>query len=117
MTYPPSGAALREPEPDQSSAPPAVPAQRRGVASLAVERLRSAATTEPGRLQIIGAALALGGGESARSWLLAGTFADAIDLAATLKFRDDLPRPGVVGVGLLAGGSAALGARLLTELD
>ncbi|MFC8590596.1 hypothetical protein [Streptomyces atroolivaceus] len=59
MTYPPSGTALREPEPDQSSAPPAVPAQRRGVPSVAVERLRAAATTEPGRLQIIGAALAL----------------------------------------------------------
>ncbi|MFC9944415.1 hypothetical protein [Streptomyces pratensis] len=59
MTYPPSGAAPRLPEPDQSSAPPAVPAQRRGAPSVAAERLRAAATTEPGRLQIIGAALAL----------------------------------------------------------
>ncbi|MFF3829992.1 hypothetical protein ACFYXX_04455 [Streptomyces sp. NPDC002458] len=59
MTYPPSGPALREPGPDLSSAPVAVPAQRRGAPSVAVERLRAAATTEPGRLQIIGAALAL----------------------------------------------------------
>ncbi|MFJ8859771.1 hypothetical protein ACIRD8_15195 [Streptomyces sp. NPDC102451] len=59
MTYPPSGAALREPGPDQASAPVTVPAQRRGAPSVAVERLRAAATTEPGRLQIIGAALAL----------------------------------------------------------
>ncbi|MFF9685711.1 hypothetical protein [Streptomyces sp. NPDC014623] len=57
MTYPPSGTALREP--DQPPAPPAVPAPRRGVPSEAVERLRAAATTEPGRLRIIGAALAL----------------------------------------------------------
>ncbi|MEU1216858.1 hypothetical protein ABZ424_31590 [Streptomyces sp. NPDC005790] len=59
MTYPPSGTALREPGPDQPSAPVTVPAQRRGVPSVAVERLRAAATTEPGRLRIIGAALAL----------------------------------------------------------
>ncbi|MFJ8883895.1 hypothetical protein ACIRJR_10830 [Streptomyces sp. NPDC102402] len=59
MTYPPSGSALREPGPDQSAAPAAVPAQRRGVRSVAVARLRAAATTEPGRLQIIGAVLAL----------------------------------------------------------
>ena len=65
----------------------------------------------------LGTALALGGGESARGWLIAGTLADAIDLAATLKFREDLPRGGAVGVGLLAGGSAALGVRLITALD
>ncbi|MFG2589279.1 hypothetical protein [Streptomyces sp. NPDC048438] len=59
MTYPPSGAALREPEPDVPSAPVTVPAQRRGAPSVAVDRLRAAATTEPGRLQIFGAVLAL----------------------------------------------------------
>ncbi|MFC8224427.1 hypothetical protein [Streptomyces sp. NPDC057287] len=59
MTYPPSGAALREPGPDRSAAPVTVPAQRRGPASEAAGRLRAAATTEPGRLQIIGAVLAL----------------------------------------------------------
>ncbi|MET9589685.1 hypothetical protein ABZY45_01775 [Streptomyces sp. NPDC006516] len=59
MTYPPSGTAPREPGPDRPSAPVTVPAQRRAVASEAVHRIRAAATTEPGRLQFIGAALAL----------------------------------------------------------
>ncbi|MEU5654522.1 hypothetical protein ABZ802_02720 [Streptomyces sp. NPDC047737] len=59
MTYPPSGTAPREPGPDRPSAPVTVPAQRRAVASEAVRRIRAAATTEPGRLQFIGAALAL----------------------------------------------------------
>ena len=59
MTYPPSGPALREPGPDLPSAPVTVPAQRRGAPAVAVERLRAAATTEPGRLRIIGAVLAL----------------------------------------------------------
>src|SRR5688500_12688437 len=39
----------------------------------------------------LGAAWALGGGESSRPWMLAGTLADAVDLAATLRFRDDMP--------------------------
>ncbi|WP_329228913.1 hypothetical protein OG488_12985 [Streptomyces sp. NBC_01460] len=59
MTHPPSGAALREPGTDGPVAPAAVPAQRRGLRSEAAGRLRAAATTEPGRLQIIGAVLAL----------------------------------------------------------
>lgn len=59
MTYPPSGTAPREPGPDRPSAPVAVPAQRRGVGAEAAARLRAAATTEPGRLQIYGAVLAL----------------------------------------------------------
>ena len=65
----------------------------------------------------LGTAWALGGGEGARPWLLAGTLADAIDFAATLKFRNDLPLGGVIGVGALAGGSAALGLGLLSQLD
>ena len=65
----------------------------------------------------LGAAWALGGGERSRPWLLAGTLADAADLAATLKFRDDLPPLGVIGVGAMAGGSAALGLWLLSEVD
>ncbi|MEU0129689.1 MULTISPECIES: hypothetical protein [unclassified Streptomyces] len=59
MTYPPSGSALRESAPDPRAAPVTVPAPRRGVRSVAAERLRTAATTEPGRLQIAGAVLAL----------------------------------------------------------
>lgn len=42
--------------PSEPSAPPAVP--RRGAWDVGRERLRTAATTEPGRLQIIGAVLA-----------------------------------------------------------
>ncbi|MFF5895927.1 hypothetical protein ACFY8O_08370 [Streptomyces argenteolus] len=57
MTYPPSGTAPHEPGPHRPSAP--VPAQRRALPSEAVRRIRAAATTEPGRLQFIGAALAL----------------------------------------------------------
>ncbi|MFE7747854.1 hypothetical protein [Streptomyces sp. NPDC057428] len=59
MTYPPSGAAPRETAPDPRAAPVTVPAPRRGARAVAVERLRSAATTEPGRLQLYGAVLAL----------------------------------------------------------
>ncbi|MFE4454123.1 hypothetical protein [Streptomyces sp. NPDC056796] len=57
MTHPPSGTALREPGPDRSSAPPSPPAPRPDTPS-AAGRLRAAATTEPGRLRIIGAVLA-----------------------------------------------------------
>ncbi|WP_103516262.1 hypothetical protein [Streptomyces sp. SM10] len=57
MTYPPSGTALRESGPDQPVAP--VPAQRRDIRAETVAQLRAATTTEPGRLQIIGAVLAL----------------------------------------------------------
>ena len=57
MTYPPNGGSLRERAPVQP--PASVPAQRRSAWSGPTERLRAAATTEPGRLQIIGAVLAL----------------------------------------------------------
>lgn len=57
MTYPPSGTALRESGPDQTAAP--VPAPRRDIRAETVAQLRAATTTEPGRLQIIGAVLAL----------------------------------------------------------
>lgn len=59
MTYPPNGDSQRERAPERAAAPTTVPAQRRGAGAVAVERLRAAATTEPGRLQIIGAVLAL----------------------------------------------------------
>ncbi|MFI8005718.1 hypothetical protein [Streptomyces sp. NPDC086010] len=59
MTYPPSGTAPREPAPGPRAAPVGVPAPRRGARTAAVGRLRSAATTEPGRLRILGAVLAL----------------------------------------------------------
>lgn len=59
MTHPPNGVSQRERAPDGPAVPLTVPAQRRGVRSVAAGRLRTAATTEPGRLQIIGAVLAL----------------------------------------------------------
>lgn len=59
MTYPPNADPQREGAPDRPGVPVTVPAQRGGVRSVAAERLRAAATTEPGRLQIIGAVLAL----------------------------------------------------------
>lgn len=58
MTYPPNADQRREPAPDRPDASAAVPGQR-GVRSVAAERLRAVATTEPGRLQVIGAVLAL----------------------------------------------------------
>lgn len=63
-----------------------------------------------------GAAYAAGQGHGARPWILAGVVADAVDLAATLRARDDLPLPAVAGVGLLAGGSALFGLWLSSEL-
>ncbi|MFD3655787.1 hypothetical protein [Streptomyces sp. NPDC058620] len=57
MTYPPNGGSLRERAPVQP--PTSVPAQRRSAWAGPTERLRAVATTEPGRLQIIGAVLAL----------------------------------------------------------
>ncbi|MFI5687112.1 hypothetical protein [Streptomyces sp. NPDC051636] len=58
MAHPPSSAA--PPVPAQPPAPAVVPAPpRRTAFAEGVDRLRAAATTEPGRLRIIGAVLAL----------------------------------------------------------
>jgi hypothetical protein len=65
----------------------------------------------------LGTAWALGGGEPARTWLLAGVAADATDLVATLRHRDVVPPAALAGVGLLAGGAAVLGLWLQSELD
>ncbi|MFF3176310.1 hypothetical protein ACFVQ0_27230 [Streptomyces sp. NPDC057900] len=61
MTHPPNvrpAPPQRAPERAPAPVPAAVPPQRGGRA-VVTERLRAAATTEPGRLQIIGAVLAL----------------------------------------------------------
>ncbi|MFJ6459983.1 hypothetical protein ACIQM0_02780 [Streptomyces sp. NPDC091387] len=59
MTYPPNvRPAPPQRAPEQLPAPAPVPPQRGGRA-VVTDRLRAAATTEPGRLQIIGAVLAL----------------------------------------------------------
>ncbi|MGW0672135.1 hypothetical protein [Streptomyces sp. NPDC002746] len=61
MTHPPNvrpAPPRRAPERAPAPVPAAVPPQRSGRAAV-TDRLRAAATTEPGRLQIIGAVLAL----------------------------------------------------------
>jgi hypothetical protein len=55
------------------------------------------------------------GGDPA-PWLAAGAFADAADLAATVRARHSLPRSGALGVAALAAGSATVGAWLAREL-
>ncbi|WNF27063.1 hypothetical protein RI138_09555 [Streptomyces sp. C11-1] len=59
MTHPPSGGTPPLHAPDPVSAPVGVPAPRGGGLGAQARRLRAVATTEPGRLQIIGAVLAL----------------------------------------------------------
>lgn len=65
----------------------------------------------------LGTAWALGGGEPSRTWLLAGVAADATDLVVTFRHRDAVPTPAFAGVAILAGGAAALGLWLQSELD
>ncbi|MGW5064878.1 hypothetical protein ACWEQJ_01970 [Streptomyces cyaneofuscatus] len=59
MTQLPQGGPQTQRAPEQASAPTGLPAQRPGSWAVQSRRLRAAATTEPGRLQIIGAVLAL----------------------------------------------------------
>src|SRR5688572_29441620 len=56
----------------------------------------------------LGALRALSSGRGARAWLRAGMVADAADLAATLRARDELPPLAVPAVAALAGGSLLL---------
>lgn len=59
MTYPPSVRSAPQSAPTHAPAqPPVPPPAHRGAWAEGKERLRTAATTEPGRLQIIGAVLA-----------------------------------------------------------
>jgi len=55
--------------------------------------------------------------EAAKPWLAACLVADAVDLGATLMARDQLPKQGVAAVSVVAAGSVALGAWLLSALD
>ncbi|WP_406000822.1 hypothetical protein [Streptomyces sp. NBC_00829] len=61
MTHPPNvrSAPQSAPPPHAPAQPPVQPPAQRGAWSVGKERLRAAATTEPGRLQIIGAVLAV----------------------------------------------------------
>lgn len=65
----------------------------------------------------LGTLMAVRRGAGAAGWIRAGVLADAVDFAATLRARDALPAPAVVGVGALAAGSAVLGAYLQATLD
>jgi hypothetical protein len=64
-----------------------------------------------------GAAWALGGGEPARAWVLAGVASDAVDLAATFRRRSDLPSLAAYGSMSLAVTSIALGLWLQGEVE
>jgi hypothetical protein len=55
--------------------------------------------------------------EAARPWIAAATAADAVDFAASLVARDELPSFGRTAVPAVAAGSALLGAWLLSRLD
>ncbi len=69
-----------------------------------------------GRDVVIGAGvLAALRTNGARSWLVASALADAFDLVATLRARDELPRGAVAGTVLVAGGAAAAGAWLAAQ--
>ncbi|MFW3459644.1 hypothetical protein ACN24K_01425 [Streptomyces microflavus] len=59
MTQLPQGGPQTQRAPEQAPAPIDLPAQRPSTWAVQSRRLRAAATTEPGRLQIIGAVLAL----------------------------------------------------------
>lgn len=53
----------------------------------------------------------------ARPWLIASAFADLGDLAATLRFRRDIPASSVAALIAIAGGAAAVGAWLSAQDD
>jgi hypothetical protein len=65
----------------------------------------------------LGTLRALQRGRGAAAWLRAGLVADAADLVATLRARDDLPPLAVPAVAAIAGGSVLLGAYLQSALD
>ena len=65
----------------------------------------------------VGAAWALGGGEGARPWIIAGVVSDAVDLSATVRNRDGLPTAAALGSAALATTSIALGLWLQSALD
>jgi hypothetical protein len=60
----------------------------------------------------MGLAAALRSGREPGDWVRAGVLADAADLMATLRARDDVPALSLIGVAAIAAGSAALGLYL-----
>jgi hypothetical protein len=65
----------------------------------------------------LGTLRALQSRRGAAAWLRAGVLADAADLVATLRARDELPPLAVPAVVAIAGGSVLLGASLQSALD
>lgn len=65
----------------------------------------------------LGQARAVANGFGAAPWIAAGILADATDLVATWRARDELSPVGVAGIAALAGGSALLGVWLARAVD
>ena len=65
----------------------------------------------------LGTARAVAQGHGAGPWIAAGVLADATDLVATWRARDELPAFGVAAITLLAGGSAVAGLWLRRAVD
>lgn len=65
----------------------------------------------------VGQLLATRKGFGAGPWVQASLLADAADLVATLRHRDDLPTLAGFGVPVIAGSALVIGAYLLSELD
>jgi hypothetical protein len=65
----------------------------------------------------VGMLSAVGRGRGARPWLRAAILADAADLVATLRAREDLPPFSVPLVGGMAAGSVVLGVWLHATLE
>jgi hypothetical protein len=64
-----------------------------------------------------GTAYALHTGGSAKPWLVAATFTDAVDAVATFAARRSLPAAGAIGTVALAAASAAVGAYTAGALE
>ena len=58
----------------------------------------------------------LQGGRAARPWIVAGAVCDAVDCAATLRARHELPAFGVAATAVMAAGGAAAGAWLQSRV-
>src|SRR5688572_19290018 len=65
----------------------------------------------------LGAIATASKGDAARPWVLGAALGDIVDLVATLRAKDDIPDQSVIGVALLASGSALTGLWLAKALD
>ena len=65
----------------------------------------------------LGIVIALDRGAPVRGWLEASALADAVDFAATLIARDEVPAATLPGILAMAGGSTVLSGWLARQLD